>query len=645
MNHRSRLAAGVAAPLGALMAGLILLPARAGAQEHPVTWSLASPRKSVRQGEKFTALLRADIPGGWHLYSLTEPPDGPVATAISLAAGGSFVLVGRPSARNPDVQPPDNNFPVVTETYGDSVTFVNPVAARSAGNETLNVKVYYETCTDRYCLPPTTDVLQLRLRVTPGAAVALAVAPPPPPPPPQSRVSRAPAAAPGGTPGGSTTQSLPLFLWLAAVMGGLSLLTPCVFPMIPITVSYFTRTNETARGKPARNALIYAGGIMATFTVLGMAIAVLVGAGGINRFAANPWINLLVTGIFIAFACNLFGAYQIALPASLLTRLDRVTRRAGGNETAGIVLMGLTFTLTSFTCTAPFVGTLLVMAARGSWLWPLGGLLVFSAVFALPFFLLALMPSAVARLPRAGSWLQSVKVMMGFVELATAMKFLSNADLVLRWGVFTRTVVLLIWLGIALVAAGYLLGGTAWWRRGLDRRPGAGRIVAAVATLAIAAYIGRGLGGRRLGELESFVPPPEGGVISGVASVPGELSWLVNDYPAGMAQARAEHKQVMVDFTGYTCTNCRWMEANMFPRNDVKAQLRRFVRVRLYTDGQGELYQRQQRMEQEKLGTVALPYYAIVDTLGDVKAQFLGMTRHADEFVQFLSHGRSSTAP
>jgi thiol:disulfide interchange protein DsbD len=634
--------AGVFAPLGALAAGLLFSPVAAHAQEHPITWSLGSARKSVSQGERFTALLHAEIPGGWHLYSMTEPPDGPVATVISVVARGGFVLVGIPTARNPDVQPPDNNFPVVTETYGDSVTFTIPVAARSAGNETVNIKVYYETCTDRYCLPPTTDVLQLPMRVTPGGDVALAIAPPPPPPPPQSRVSVPPPAA---APGGTTTQSLPLFLWLAAVMGALSLLTPCVFPMVPITVSYFTRANETARRRPARNALIYAAGIMATFTVLGMAIAVLVGAGGINRFAANPWINLLVTGIFIAFAFNLFGAYQIALPASMLTRLDRATRHTGGNETAGIVLMGLTFTLTSFTCTAPFVGTLLVMAARGNWLWPLGGLLVFSGVFALPFFLLALMPSAVAKLPRAGSWLQSVKVMMGFVELATAMKFLSNADLVLRWGVFTRTVVLLIWLGIALVAAVYLLGGTEWSRGRPIRRPGVGGTVVALATLAIAVYVGRGLGGRRLGELESFVPPPEGGVVSGVTTVPGELSWLVNDYQAGIAQARAEHKQLMVDFTGYTCTNCRWMEANMFPRNDVKQQLGRFVRVRLYTDGQGELYQRQQRMEQEKLGTVALPYYAIVDTLGDVKAQFLGMTRHADEFVQFLSRGRSSTAP
>lgn len=640
MNYQTRTAVTVLPTLSGLFVGLMLQPARTGAQEHPITWSLTSARKSVRQGQRFTALLHAQIPGGWHLYSMTQPPDGPVATVFSVSSERGFVLVGKPTVRDPDVAP-DNYFQLVTETYSDSVTFMIPVAARTTGDDTLDIRVYYETCTNRICMPPTTDLLRLPLRVVPGSGVVVAIAPPPPPPPPQTIAVRLPPRAGGPAPSGSTTQSLPLFLWLAAVMGALSLLTPCVFPMIPITVSYFTRANETARGKPARNALIYAAGIMATFTVLGMAIAVLVGAGGINRFAANPWINLLVTGIFIAFAFNLFGAYQIVLSASMLTRLDQATRRTGGNETAGILLMGLTFTLTSFTCTAPFVGTVLVMAADGNWLWPLGGLLVFSAVFALPFFLLALAPSAVAKLPRSGSWLQSVKVMMGFVELATAMKFLSNADLVLRWGVFTRTVVLFIWLGIALVAALYLLGGAEWLRGRPVRLPGTARSIAALVTVAIAGYVGSGLGGRRLGELESFVPPPEGAVISGVTSV-GGLSWLVNDFDAGLRRARLEHKPMIVDFTGYTCTNCRWMEANMFPRPDVKQELGRFVRVQLYTDGQGELFERQQRMEQDKLNTVALPYYAIVDTLGDVKAQFLGMTRNADDFVQFL---RSYTAP
>jgi thiol:disulfide interchange protein len=647
VKHPGRTAVTALRALCATIAGLTLPAARATAQEHPITWSLTSATKVVRQGKPFATFFHAQIPVGWHLYSTTQPPGGPVPTVISVANDSAFVLVSIPTAREPDVAP-DNNFQIVTETYADSVTFVVPVAARSPGVQTLDLKTAYQTCTDRYCLPPTSELLHLSLRVTPSAGAALLVAPMRPPAPPPQRLApsaRAPLREAASVPGRSTTQSLPLFLWLAAVMGALSLLTPCVFPMIPITVSYFTRTGEVARGKPARNALIYAGGIMATFTLLGMAIAVLVGAGGINRFAANPWINLLVTAIFVAFAFNLFGAYQIALPASLLTRLDSATRRTGGNETAGILLMGLTFTLTSFTCTAPFVGTLLVMAAQGSWIWPLCGLLVFSAVFALPFFLLALMPSAVAKLPRSGAWLQSAKVMMGFIELATAMKFLSNADLVLRWGIFTRTVVLAIWLGIAIAAALYLVGAFGWRRGRPHGRLTPARMLAALVPLVVAIYVARGLGGRRLGELESFVPPPEGGVTSGMTSVRGELPWLVNEYEAGLASARVEHKQVIVDFTGYTCTNCRWMEANMFPRADVKRELDRFVRVRLYTDGQGELYQRQQRMEQEMLRTVALPDYAIVDTLGAVKAQFRGMTRNSEEFVQFLSRGRSSIAP
>jgi thiol:disulfide interchange protein DsbD len=225
------------------------------------------------------------------------------------------------------------------------------------------------------------------------------------------------------------------------------------------------------------------------------------------------------------------------------------------------------------------------------------------------------------------------------------MKFLSNADLVLRWGVVTRSVVLAIWLLIAVLTALYLLGLIGRQAGAPARRLEPLRIAFVLVTAVVAVYLGRGLAGRRVGELESFLPPPEGGVTSGTTSVQGELSWLVNDYDGGLARARAEHKQVLVDFTGYTCTNCRWMEANMFPRPEVTHELARFVRVRLYTDGQGDLYQRQQRMEQEKLGTVALPYYAIVDSLGDVKAQFLGMTRNSDEFVQFLSHGRSVTAP
>lgn len=659
--RRAALSAAIALATSALAAS------GAGAQEHPITWSLIKPPVEAKQGAPFTARLHAVIPTGWHLYSITQAPGGPVKTVISLPAGSAFVLVGTVRAPDPDVAL-DPNFNILTETYIDSVTFPVRLNAHTTGATKLAIAVAYQTCTDRFCLPPTSEIVASPITVL--AAAPGAIIPSTPPSvetPPTSPLAPTPspigatgvtaknsasAAAPSATklsnvspnsalrsqtPINGTTQSLPLFLWLAAVMGALSLLTPCVFPMIPITVSYFTRTGESTRSSPTRNALIYAAGIMATFTVLGMAIALLVGAGGINRFAANPWVNLLVTTIFIAFALNLFGVWQFTLPSSLLTRLTAASNGSRGGETAGILAMGLTFTLTSFTCTAPFVGTLLVMAAGGDWQWPLLGLLVFSAVFALPFFLLALMPSAVAKLPRSGSWLNSVKVVMGFIEIATAMKFLANADMVWQWGIFTRNVVLIVWIATAIAAAAYLAG--VLFREQPRRKIGVGQYAFATSCIVIALILGRGLRGTRMGELESFLPPPEGAVTSGTASVRGELPWMVNDYAGGLTRAKVERKLVLIDFTGYTCTNCRWMEANMFPRPEITSAMGKFVRVRLYTDGQGELYRTQQKLELDKFGTVALPYYAIVDSLGNTQSQFLGMTRSSDEYLEFLRAG------
>jgi thiol:disulfide interchange protein len=237
-------------------------------------------------------------------------------------------------------------------------------------------------------------------------------------------------AATGGAAAASGTGVSASFVWFAATAGALSLLTPCVFPMVPITVSYFTQHAGTSRSASVRNAIIFALGIIATFTALGLALAILVGATGINQFAANPWVNLFITAIFLGFAFNLLGAYEIQVPPILLNKLDAATRNGASSGTVGALLMGLMFTLTSFTCTAPFIGTLLVTASQGQWQRPLAGMLAYSVIFALPFFILAVVPQWMARLPKSGGWLNSVKVVMGFLEIAAAMKFLSNADLV-----------------------------------------------------------------------------------------------------------------------------------------------------------------------------------------------------------------------
>jgi thiol:disulfide interchange protein DsbD len=416
-------------------------------------------------------------------------------------------------------------------------------------------------------------------------------------------------------------------------MGALALLTPCVFPMIPITISYFSQ-RRNGEGKALSEAIVYALGIIGSFTVLGLGLSLLFGVAGLNRFAASAPLNLAIAALFIVFALSLFGMVHLAVPARILTSLDQAGRSSRFGRVGTTLLMGATFSVTTFTCTAPFVGTLLVSAASGDWRWPAAGLFVFSSAFAVPFFVLALVPNALARLPRSGEWLTTMKGALAFIELAAAMKFISNADLVQGWGIFSRQVVIAVWVALGLALALYLLGvrSSRWfWRTGAKWHPISGTLA-----LVLVAWLTTGLTGRRLGELESFLPPAGGG--NGVAG--NELPWLMDDFDGALAQATRENRLVLIDFTGFTCTNCRWMEANMFPRPAVQEELDNFVRVRLFTDGSGERYRRQQDLERERFATVALPLYAVVDGDGNTRATFLGMTRSTDEFLQFLTDAR-----
>jgi thiol:disulfide interchange protein DsbD len=402
--------------------------------------------------------------------------------------------------------------------------------------------------------------------------------------------------------------------------------------MVPVTVTYFTNHAGKSRRDSVLQAITYGLGIILTFTAVGFTIAVGFGASGLNRFAANPWLNLAVTGLFVTFALSLFGVYELALPARLVAMAAKAHQ--GRGRYAGNLLMGLAFTLTSFTCTAPFLGALFVVASQGNWLWPLAGMLAFSIVFALPFIVLALAPQLVAAMPRSGSWLVAVKATMGLMELAAAIKFLSNVDLVWGWGIVTRQVVITSWIAIAAVLLIYLSG---FVRLGIAPRLGRPQLVRVVATAACALlliWLATGLTGKRLGELEAFLPPADAATLNGV-----ELAWLTNDYDGAIAEARRQDRPILVDFTGYTCTNCRWMEANMFPRPEVTRELARYVRVRLYTDGRGEFYRRFQEMERRLFGTVALPYYAVLTPSGQPVVAFGGLTRDSNEYINFLRKG------
>lgn len=617
---------------------LVFAATLAAAQQLPIKWSLNAPKEKAQldAGEKVTVELRAELDSGWKLYALDQPPGGPIATTIKVPEGKSYSIDGEISAPKPieKIDPlftGDDGKPLNTKFYDSAVAI--PVSVRadatlSASDIALDVR--FQVCNAEVCLPPKT------LRVSSLGAEEV-----------RSSGQAKPASDPnaGQQTTGTAFSQQPAnmdiwpFIWLAITLGALSLLTPCVFPMIPITVSYFTSHSAGSRSKSVKLATIYSLGIVATFTILGMLLAIFVGAAGINIFAANPWVNLLITAIFLFFAFNLFGAYEIAIPAGVLTTLDKLTRakEGEGGGIVGALLMGLTFTLTSFTCTSPFVGTILVSASQGDWQMPLIGMLAFSTVFALPFFVLALAPQLLSQLPKAGGWMNSVKVSMGFLEVAAAMKFLSNADLVWKWGIFTRDVVLAVWIAIGIVLTVYLLGKFQLAHDSRPERIGSIRMISAVISLAISFYLLTGLFGAKLGELESFLPPD---LNKNSARFFGggkeELKWIVNDFDGAMAKARTENRRVFLDFTGYTCTNCRWMEANIFPLKEVEDEMRNFILVQLYTDGNGPVYERNQQMEQDMFGTVALPFYAVLEPTGAVVSTFPGLTRNSSEFVDFL---------
>jgi thiol:disulfide interchange protein len=639
----------------------LAIPATQGAASH-VTWSAAVDRPEARAGEIVHIKLRAALDPGWHLYSTSTPPGGPKPTRFNLEAVSVALPAGRLFQPKPQSKL-DEVFGVDTEYYEGAVEFVIPVKIvedAPAGAQVLRGSASFMVCDPKQCVPGTA-VWEAPLTIVPGPArpelgavrapaglmlgseVTVGASEP-------KADAQTPAAGQAGPPAPALSgdmagvararsEGLVAYLILAVTVGFASLLTPCVFPMIPITVSYFTKSTGRSRTRGVLDAGVYALAIIATFTLLGVVVAVAFGATGIARFAANPWVNILLAAIFVVLALNLFGFFEILVPGSVLTSLNRLSERGGF---LGTILMGFTFTLTSFTCTMPFVGTLLVTTSQGDWVWPLVGMLGYSTAFALPFFLLALFPQVLLALPRAGGWMVSLKVVMGFLELAAALKFISNVDLVWGYQKINKELFLSIWIAIAFVTAFYLLGKIRLPHERPVETIGVMRMFASMGFLAIAFYLFTGLLGSPLGELDAFLPPISSN--QRVAGGPdrsrnGELAWE-SDYVTALARARAANQPLMIDFTGYACTNCRWMEANIFPVPEVRGELERFVRVQLYTDGQGEKYDRNRDFQETRFGTVALPLYVVVDPVTEREtARFEGLTRDSSEFAAFLRLG------
>jgi thiol:disulfide interchange protein DsbD len=438
------------------------------------------------------------------------------------------------------------------------------------------------------------------------------------------------------------------YLLLAFLAGLAALATPCVWPMIPITVSFFSKRGEGGK-KDTRGALAYSLGIMATFTMLGVAVSAVFGAAGIQRLAANVWVNLGLTLVFVVLALGLFGVLNFALPQGFVDRFSKGSRQKQG--LAGPILMGVTFTLTSFTCTVPFVGTLLVSVAGGDWTYPVLGMLAFSFAFAVPFFLLALFPQWLASLPKSGSWLASTKAYMGFLELAAALKFLSNVDLAWNWGVLTKPAFLAVWVVIFSVAGFWLVGALRLPHAdGNSPKVGLARRLFGVANIGLAGYLLVAMNGAPLGQLVGFLPPdPYPGSTAatvatrGSAAPSGHLEW-VRDYDEAVRIAQSSGKPLLLNFTGDFCVNCRVMENTVFPDPRVDALMRQAVPVWLVTDREDEASRKNAELRERLTKSVTNPVYVIQRPTGEVVSIQGGATQGPEPFEKWLSEGLAAGA-
>jgi thiol:disulfide interchange protein len=611
------------------------------AKEDPVQWTLTPINgiSKIAPGGKAGFELKASIQPGWHLYSPTTPGGGPIATTIRLADSSSIAsyTVYRPQP----VRKLDPNFQIETETYSGEVTFLIDAVASSpaAGKSTIEANVRYQTCTDVKCLPPVKKTAAVDIDFVPGMPETALTIPPGYSSVESGKTSLRASAQPPPIrkPEPSNGPFIP-FLLTAFGFGLAALFTPCVFPMIPITVSFFLNQGTAAPGARRggwTQALVFCVGIIVLFTGLGFLITAVAGPFGVVQLGSSPWVNGFIAVVFFIFGLSLLGAFELRLPSGLLTKLGQASQ-AGGY--AGTLLMGLTFSLTSFACIGPIVGPLLIASVQSKGAQPVLGMLAFATGLAAPFFLLALFPNYLKKLPRSGGWMVRVKIVLGFVVLAVMLKYLSNVDQVLQTHWLTRERFLAAWIVLFALPGLYLLGLLPLEGIQKDERLGVARALTACLFLIFSISLVPGLFGGRLGDLDAFVPESSGGVFgaTGVQAEAGPANYFKNELDAALAAARQQNKLVLVNFTGYACTNCHWMKANMFPRPEIRSAMKAMIVVDLYTDGTDKESEKNQKLEDQKFGTVSIPFYALMDADQNVVATFPQLTRNPQEFLSFL---------
>ena len=609
----------------------------------PVQWDIAL---YATGDQSATIVATAVVEPEWHVYSNdNDPLDGPIPTSFTLSTDG--LNTGALQECTPEVHY-DPNFDKDVKSFEGTVSWALEVSWEGDAPRQIDGMLTYMACDDSKCIFPPDVEFQL----TTSDALTAAL----------------PALCPDEARGADTSDEgsddglLVLFL-LGMGLGFAALFTPCVFPLIPMTVSFFTKQSKT-RAAGIRNALIYGASIIFIYTGLGLLLTAVFGVDVLNLISTDPYFNIGLFVLLVVFGVSFLGAFEIQLPSSWANKVDAQADRGG---LIGIFFMAATLAIVSFSCTGPLVGSALAGAATGDFGGPVAVMFGFSLALAIPFTLFSAFPGWLNSLPQSGGWLTSVKVVLGLLEIGFAFKFLSNADLVLQLGLLKRELFIAIWIAVALCIAIYLYGGLRFPHDSKLERMSVGRWSLGTVFLVLAIYMMPGMWGAPLNLISGFPPPMfyseasgsvgTGGHGAGGQASSGHVEARFRDYDEGLAAAKAEGKPMILDFTGWACVNCRKMEEQVWPNSEVVKYLtEEAVLVSLYVDERKALPEAEQRVEQfggkdfrvrtvgnkwtylqaSRFGTNAQPFYVMIDHNGEALGSGVGYDPDPDKFIAFL---------
>ena len=628
--------------------------------------------KELKNGEA-ELVFKATIDAGWHVYSTGLGDDGPISASFHQVKMEGAQPVGKLQARGKELKQMDKLFGMEVRFFENAVTFVQKIRFTKPAYD-IDCYVEYGACNDQSCLPPSEMPLKASGKVAVAEAVEAAEVAETPQTQdtlkaeaPEARVAADTLMAADNlwTPvvdelqafngDSAPTESMAWWLiFLEGLLGGfLALFTPCVWPIIPMTVSFFLKRNKD-RAKAIREATTYGLSIVVIYVLLGLAVTLLFGASALNALATNAVFNIFFCLLLVVFAASFLGAFEMTLPSSWSTKIDERSERTTG--LLSIFLMAFTLALVSFSCTGPIIGFLLVaVSTQGSIVAPTFGMLGFAVALAIPFTLFAMFPSLLKSAPKSGGWMNVIKVTLGFIELAFALKFLSVADLAYGWHILDREAFLALWIVIFGLLGVYLLGWLKFPHDDEARRTNVPQFFLALASLAFAIYMIPGLWGAPLKAISAFAPPMSTQDFNLQKTV---TEAKYKDFEQGMAAAKAEHKPVIIDFTGFGCVNCRKMEAAVWSDPQVADILNnKYILISLYVDDKTplaspiEVEENGQKrtlrtvgdkwsyLQRVKFGANAQPFYVLLNEEGHPLAGSRSYDEDIQGYIEFLNKG------